>query len=142
MSDLFEQVVAAVTGAWPTDSDRMRDWHPDDQALWRTHPHLDLTARRELVKAQRIRRVAEAVARQVTTAPAAETITVPRELLDQLAPAEPISQDELGGCVWCGMGPGPTGYEQATADPSSHTSDCPWLAARRLLDSRIKNGDR
>lgn len=60
-----------------------------------------------------------------------------RELIGRLAPETPMSQDEMGGCVWCG-GPG-TNYAYATADPKDHEKDCPWVEARSLLDGEVES---
>lgn len=54
-----------------------------------------------------------------------ENITIPVDLLRNLAPEASIDQDEQGGCVWCGLNSGPVA--------EGHANDCPWLAARRLL---------
>lgn len=56
---------------------------------------------------------------------------VPRELLEQLAPAEPINQDEMGGCAWCGAF-GETTYSYVKRG-DWHQHDCPWLRMRHLL---------
>lgn len=55
-----------------------------------------------------------------------------RELLERLAPEEPMNQDEMGGCVWCG-GPAGSSYGYAGPDPKDHMPDCPYVAARALL---------
>lgn len=70
-----------------------------------------------------------------------------RALLAELAPEEPINQDEQGGCVWCGWSENMWFYEQrgCRADhkrgsmysdkrPETHTPDCPWITARRILE--------
>lgn len=59
-----------------------------------------------------------------------------RELLERLAPEEPMNQDEQGGCVWCD-GTGGTPYGYAGTDPSDHAPDCPWVEARRLLGADV-----
>lgn len=61
----------------------------------------------------------------------------PRKLLAALAPRDPISQDEMGGCVHChGTPPGrPYGY--ADRYLSDHKLGCPWVKARRLLGDEL-----
>ncbi len=54
------------------------------------------------------------------------------DLLEQLAPEEPMNQDEQGGCVWCGGTPPRQPY--AGADPKDHAADCPWVEARRIIE--------
>ena len=61
-------------------------------------------------------------------------VEIPRELLEALAPADPINQDEQGGCVWCAKPIGHLGYGYASASPRDHEDDCPWLRAQRYLD--------
>jgi hypothetical protein len=58
-------------------------------------------------------------------------LSVPLELLNALAPDQPMNQDEQGGCVWCGGGPSAYGYARAIQEDHNH--DCPWLRARLLL---------
>jgi hypothetical protein len=62
-----------------------------------------------------------------------ETVAIPRELLEELAPELPMSQDEMGGCVWCAGPFGKRSGEHAGPSPSDHAKDCPWLLARKLL---------
>ncbi|MFD1839101.1 hypothetical protein [Paracidovorax cattleyae] len=59
----------------------------------------------------------------------AGAVPVPRKLLEDLAPEQPMNQDEQGGCVWC-CGSAP---DYAGAEPEDHDADCPWLLARGLL---------
>lgn len=61
----------------------------------------------------------------------------PRKLLEQLAPAQPVNQDELGGCVHCtGTPPGkPYGYADRYLE--DHEPGCPWVKARRLLGDKL-----
>ena len=54
-------------------------------------------------------------------------------VLEQLAPAQPMNQDEMGGCVWCGGTPPGDRYGNAGSDQTHHDADCPWLKARALL---------
>lgn len=49
------------------------------------------------------------------------------DLIADLAPSEPMNQDEQGGCVWCGGSPSAYGY--AGAREEDHAFDCPWLRA-------------
>jgi hypothetical protein len=60
-----------------------------------------------------------------------EMVTIPLDLLKRLAPEDPMNQDEMGGCVWCGCGPPNevTGY--AGKSPEDHAGDCPWLEAQK-----------
>lgn len=64
------------------------------------------------------------------------------ELIKELAPEEPINQDELGGCIWC-SGPMITSkkrkYSQIYAERniSHHFPDCPWVKARILLGDKL-----
>lgn len=63
------------------------------------------------------------------------TLVSQNELIDlirELAPEDPINQDEQGGCVWCN-GPTNSAYGYATADPQDHTDECPWARARALI---------
>jgi hypothetical protein len=62
--------------------------------------------------------------------------------LKAACPEQPMSQDEQGGCVWCGGYPGirrkrlrkhESPYAYATADPESHNEDCAWLLARAAI---------
>lgn len=58
-------------------------------------------------------------------------VTVDRSLLDWLAPEEPRTVNEMGGCVFCGgadpedMNPGPNFFR--------HRADCQWMAARKII---------
>lgn len=62
-------------------------------------------------------------------------VAVPLELLERLAPEDPMNQDEMGGCVWC-AGDGGKRYGDAGRDPADHNPDCPWVAARALMTTR------
>lgn len=59
-------------------------------------------------------------------------ITIPRELLEQLAPPEPFWDDEYGyGCQHC--------VHLAVGRPlrlprERHEPGCPWVQARQLLE--------
>lgn len=56
-------------------------------------------------------------------------VAVLHALVDQV-----LNQDELGGCVYCG-GSGKEGtYGYCTEEYDCHMDDCPWVAARRLLE--------
>jgi hypothetical protein len=58
-------------------------------------------------------------------------VSIDRNLLDWLAPEDPRTINEFGGCVFCGgadpehMNPGPNFYR--------HASDCQWVAARKII---------
>lgn len=60
-----------------------------------------------------------------------------RNLLEKLAPHEPISQDERGGCVWCGGGEPGVRYSYAERYLSDHDRDCPWVLARQALGDEL-----
>lgn len=61
-----------------------------------------------------------------------------RKVLEALAPVDPINNDELGGCIWCGNTPPGEAYGYIGRNPSHHDHDCPWVAARRLLGDQLK----
>lgn len=63
-------------------------------------------------------------------------------LLRELAPEEPMNQDEQGGCVWCAGTPPRQTYGYATADPKDHLPGCPWIAARAFLARLDTKGER
>lgn len=63
-----------------------------------------------------------------------------KELLEKLAPHEPINQDEMGGCVWCGKSPPGDNYGYAQRDLTHHDADCPWVQARLLLGDTLPKG--
>lgn len=73
---------------------------------------------------------------------AADTVSIPRELLDALAPAEAMNQDEMGGCVWCAGTPPRQSYGYAGRRLIDHAEDCPWVAARAALGDPIPHGGR
>ena len=58
---------------------------------------------------------------------------VPVSLLEDLAPADPVNDDETGGCVFCGGRPAGKPFGDASSDPSDHRPGCPWLKIRALL---------
>lgn len=56
------------------------------------------------------------------------------DLISRLANhGEPMSQDEMGGCVWCAGSPPGQPYGWATNSRASHSDDCPYMEARTLL---------
>jgi hypothetical protein len=59
--ETINAVLAAVAQAWPTDSDHVADWHPDDIELHRQPGWPSFADRRAAVLAQRQRRVIEAM---------------------------------------------------------------------------------
>ena len=63
------------------------------------------------------------------------TVKIDIELLNRIAPEEPINQDEQGGCVWCGGTPPGSRWGYATADPKDHEYGCPWIEIRKLLEA-------
>lgn len=65
-------------------------------------------------------------------------IIISAELLESLAPREPINQDEMGGCVWCGGTPPKHPYGYAERKLSHHSDDCPWIRARALLGDALR----
>ncbi len=64
-----------------------------------------------------------------------DTVSISKHLLVELAPYEPMNQDEQGGCVWCNIKPEDYGYAERKA--SHHERDCPWIRARHLLGDII-----
>lgn len=58
------------------------------------------------------------------------TLTISKELLDELAPYDPIAQDVDDECVWCAGG--------AERNSWHHARNCPWVRARALLNDRIE----
>ena len=60
-----------------------------------------------------------------------------RELLERLAPHDPINQDERGGCVWCASGEPGVRYSYAERYLTDHDHDCPWVQARQLLGDEL-----
>lgn len=53
--------------------------------------------------------------------------------LRAVAPTQPMNQDEMGGCVWCGGTPPNSQYGYADADPDHHDPECAWLMAQQVL---------
>lgn len=70
---------------------------------------------------------------RATVAAQAKTIETARKIITQLAPNEPMNQDEVGGCVWCGGHPRGKPYGYATSNPKHHSEDCAWIIARAWL---------
>jgi hypothetical protein len=64
----------------------------------------------------------------------------PKKLLAQLAPEDPINQDELGGCIHCGGTPPGASYGYAGRYLEDHEAGCPWVKARRLLGDKLPAG--
>lgn len=60
-----------------------------------------------------------------------------RNLIERLAPEQPMNQDEMGGCVWCGGGPPREAYGYARRKRNHHMPDCPWVEARDWLGDVI-----
>ena len=52
------------------------------------------------------------------------------DVLEGVAQEEPINQDEMGGCVWCG---GPGAYAEASSRPEDHDANCAWVIARKQI---------
>lgn len=65
------------------------------------------------------------------------TITIPRKLLEELAPQEPHCDGEMGYCMCCG-GTGPYHLEPGRS-PENHDRNCAWLRARRLLEPTARD---
>lgn len=63
-----------------------------------------------------------------------------KELLEKLAPHDPINQDEMGGCVWCAGTPPGDEYGYAGRDITHHKPDCPWVKARLILGDKLQDG--
>ena len=65
-----------------------------------------------------------------TRAEAAEaTVAGLREALVEACPEYPLTQDEQGGCVWCGQG----SVQGTSAIPEKHDVDCGWRIGRSAL---------
>lgn len=112
---MTEPVAKVAVGNWPLPKDH---WY----IAWLPHEPWS-SAPREPTEAE-VREAVKAINE-------ADTV---RDLIERLAPAEPMNQDEQGGCVWCdGNPPGHLGFGYATADPADHANDCPWVAAQRWL---------
>lgn len=62
---------------------------------------------------------------------------IPKRLLAALAPYNPMSQDELGGCNWCGGTPPGQNFSNAERFLEDHRTGCPWVKARRLLGDQL-----
>jgi len=67
------------------------------------------------------------------------------ELLERLAPEEPLNDDELGGCIWCGWGENMMYFSKgiknkgsiySDARPETHVPECPWVQTRAILDKK------
>ncbi len=61
-------------------------------------------------------------------------------MLERACPEDPMNQDELGGCVWCGQGPPGEQYGYAGADPNHHNPNCAWVKARALIERVRREG--
>lgn len=72
-------------------------------------------------------------------APAAAS--VPRQLLEALAPQEPITREGMGGCIWCGGHPPAAKYGKARRYLSHHAEGCPWVAIRQLLGDGLHHDE-
>jgi len=59
-----------------------------------------------------------------------------REVVRGLAETRPINGGyDSPHCVLCGAEPGwPEGDVRLDRDPATHADDCPWAAARRLME--------
>jgi len=57
-------------------------------------------------------------------------------LIEELAPSDPMNQDEQGGCVWCGGMPPRKGL-YAGRNLKHHSHDCPWVKARLFLGDKL-----
>jgi hypothetical protein len=53
--------------------------------------------------------------------------------LEECAPEDPMTQDDQGGCVWCGAS-GPHGTFDPP-EPQNHDRGCGWLKARHALSA-------
>lgn len=72
---------------------------------------------------------ADAILAALEPAPAGGDV---RELVEALSNFTVASQDEQGGCVYCG-GVAPGSRFEADDTPESHDHDCPYMVAQRLL---------
>lgn len=59
------------------------------------------------------------------------------DLVGELAGEDPLNQDEMGGCVFCGGGPPGERYGYADRYLSDHDEDCPWVKARAALGDNL-----
>lgn len=68
------------------------------------------------------------------------------DLIAQLAPEEPINNDEQGGCVWCSYNERQWFHETDKSErgsmycdkrPETHKPDCPWLIAQQVLQNKV-----
>lgn len=65
-------------------------------------------------------------------------VTIPRALLERLAPPVPLTDGEFGYCVHCERGLHPShAHGMAGRHLADHEPDCPWLQARGLLGDNI-----
>lgn len=72
-------------------------------------------------------------------------LMISKQLLALLAPIEPINQDEMGGCVWCGGTPPRNPYGYAGRFLSDHLAGCAWVKARKIVGDKIpksRNGTK
>lgn len=58
---------------------------------------------------------------------------IPRNLLAELAPYDPINDDEMGGCIFCCATPPGEQYGYAGRYLEDHKARCPWVRARKRL---------
>lgn len=63
--EIRQAALVAVHDAWPTDSQYIDDWHPDDQAMFRRQSWDSFAARSSAVLTERQQRVADAVTASV-----------------------------------------------------------------------------
>lgn len=54
--------------------------------------------------------------------------------LEQACPERPMTQDEQGGCVWCGVFPSYKDWKKLGV-PAKHYEDCGWRIGRERLAS-------
>lgn len=59
--EIFERAMQAAVDAWPTDSEFVPHWHPEDAALHRRNDWRSFTERRDAVLRQRQERVVRAI---------------------------------------------------------------------------------
>lgn len=90
-----------------------------------------LAGQRDEARAERLAELAGATGQALDNRDA--ELAAAHRALDAVTGEEPMNQDEMGGCVWCGGTPPGERYGYATADPADHDPDCEWLAARRML---------
>jgi hypothetical protein len=66
------------------------------------------------------------IVRQYQSKNSADKLIIDRKLLEKLVLQEPLIE-YFGRCIYCNA------EYDGTRNPESHTQECPWVAARKLL---------